>query len=69
MSHHHMLTPIAYVPEIKPKKIEPRRSRIRLRAPGSIDEADDAEETFEAAGPGLVDAGRPEPSIAEFRAG
>jgi hypothetical protein len=48
-----MLTPIAYVPEVKPKKIEPRRSRIQLRAAGSVDQAGEAEETFEAIGPGL----------------
>jgi hypothetical protein len=51
MSHHHMLTPIVYAPQ--PKKIEPKKSRIQMRAAGSVDETGETEETFEAAGPGL----------------
>jgi hypothetical protein len=46
MSRHHMLPPITYVPQAKPKKIEPRRSRIQMRGAGSVDGADEAEETF-----------------------
>jgi hypothetical protein len=53
MSHHHMLTPIVYTPEVKPKKIAPKKSRIQMRAAGSVDETGETEETFEAAGPGL----------------
>ena len=51
MSHHHMLTPIVYTPEVKPKKIVPKKSRIQMRAAGSVDETGETEETFEA-GPG-----------------
>jgi hypothetical protein len=47
-----MLLPIAYVPEVKPKKIEPRKSRIQMRASGAIEDADEAEGTFEPSGPG-----------------
>jgi hypothetical protein len=49
-----MLTPIAYVPEVKPKKIEPRRGRVQLRATGSVDEADEAEDIFDVTGSGLL---------------
>ncbi len=45
---HHMLMPIVYTPEVKPKKLEPKKSRIQMRGAGSVD--GDAEETFEAAG-------------------
>ena len=31
MSHHHMLTPIVYTPQVKPKKTEPKKSRIQMR--------------------------------------
>jgi hypothetical protein len=48
-----MLTPIVYVPQVKPKKIEPRKSRIQMRAAGAVDEAGETGETFEAAEPGL----------------
>jgi hypothetical protein len=47
---HHMLMPIVYTPEVKPKKLEPKKSRIQMRGAGSVDEADDAGEIFEAAG-------------------
>ena len=47
---HHMLMPIVYTPEVKPKKLEPKKSRIQMRGAGSVDGADDAGETFEAAG-------------------
>jgi hypothetical protein len=50
MSHHHMLTPIVYTPEVKPKKIAPKKSRIQMRAAGSVGETGETEETFEAAG-------------------
>jgi hypothetical protein len=59
MSRHHMLPPIIYVPQPKPKKIEPRKSRIQLRAAGQIEEADEAEETYPSIGPsGLTPAGQ-----------
>ena len=45
-----MLMPIVYTPQVKPKKIEPKKSRIQMRAAGSVDGADEAGETFEAAG-------------------
>jgi hypothetical protein len=50
---HHMLTPIVYTPEVKPKKLEPKKSRIQMRGAGSVDGTDEAGETFEAAGPKL----------------
>jgi hypothetical protein len=48
-----MLTPIVYTPEVKPKKIAPKKSRIQMGAAGSVDETGETEETFEAAGPKL----------------
>jgi hypothetical protein len=51
MSHHHMLPPIIYTPEPKPKKIEPRRSRIQMRGAGAVEDADEAGEIFEAGQP------------------
>jgi len=47
---HHMLMPIVYTPEVKPKKLEPKKNRIQMRGAGSVDGADDVGETFEAAG-------------------
>jgi hypothetical protein len=48
-----MLTPIVYTPEVKPKKIEPKKSRIQMRAAGSVGETGETEETFEVVGPKL----------------
>jgi hypothetical protein len=50
MSRHQMLPPIIYIPQPKPKKIEPRKSRIQLRAAGQIEEAGEAEETYSSIG-------------------
>jgi hypothetical protein len=52
MSRHHMLPPIIHAPQLKPKKIESRKSRIQLRGAGNIDDTADAEEAHEFAGPG-----------------
>jgi hypothetical protein len=52
MSHHHILPPIIYVPEPKPKKIENRKSRIQMRSAGSVDESGDVKETYEPVGLG-----------------
>jgi hypothetical protein len=53
-----MLTPIVYTPEVKPKK-----SRIQLRAAGSVDET---EETFEAARPGQPAPAGPKSPLQNF---
>jgi hypothetical protein len=50
MSRHHILPPIVYVPQPKPKKIEPRKSRIYMRSVGSIEDSGDVEETHQANG-------------------
>jgi hypothetical protein len=47
MSRHHMLPPIVYVPQPKPKKIETRKSRIQMRSAGTIEDAGEVEETDE----------------------
>lgn len=52
MSRHQMLPPIVYVPQPKPKKIEPRKSRIQMRAAGTVEDADGVEETYQPIGPG-----------------
>ena len=67
MSHHHMLPPIAYAPQPKPKKIEPRKSRIRMHGAYGVDDAGEVAEAFEfgrAAG-----TGRPHACAGKFRAG
>jgi hypothetical protein len=43
-----MLPPIIYTPEPKPKKIEPRKSRIQMRGAGAVQDADEAGEVFDA---------------------
>jgi hypothetical protein len=58
-----MLTPIVYTPEVKPKKIAPKKSRIQMRAAGSVDET---EETFEAAGPGQTAPAGPKSPLQNF---
>jgi hypothetical protein len=50
MSRHHMLPPIVYVPQPKPKKIENRKSRLQMRMAGSIDDSGDVEETYQPVG-------------------
>jgi hypothetical protein len=52
MSRHHMLPPIVYVPQPKPKKIESRKSRIQMRSAGSIADSADVEETDQPVEPG-----------------
>jgi len=56
MSRHHIQPPIIYVPQPRPKKIENRKSRIQMRASGSIEDADEIEETYETAGPSRTSA-------------
>jgi hypothetical protein len=56
MSRHHILPPIVYVPQPKPKKIESRKSRIQMRSAGSVEDTGDVEETYEP-----VETGRPPP--------
>ena len=51
MSHHHMLPPIAYAPQPKPKKIEPRKSRIRMHGAYGVDDAGEVAEAFESGEP------------------
>jgi hypothetical protein len=47
MSRHHMLPPIIYLRELKPKKIESRKSRIQLRSTGKIKDTGEVEEVEE----------------------
>jgi hypothetical protein len=49
MSRHHILPPIVYTPEPRPKKTEnrPRTSRIQKRGVAAGEEAGEAEETSE----------------------
>jgi hypothetical protein len=48
MSHHHMLQPIVYTPQVKPKKIETKKSRIRAGGASALRETSDTGEVFEA---------------------
>jgi hypothetical protein len=52
MSRHHILPPIVYVPQSKPKKIETRKSRVPTRASGAVEDTADVEESYEPIGPG-----------------
>jgi hypothetical protein len=52
MSRRQMLSTIVYVPEPKPKKIEPRKSRVQMRAAGLVEDADDVEGTYQPIMPG-----------------
>jgi len=52
MSRHHMLPPIIYTPQPKPKKIENRKSRIQVRSTGAAKAASQTEETEETSGVG-----------------
>ncbi len=45
MSRHHILPPLVYVPQPKPKKVENRKRRIQA---GGVDGLDEAGETHEA---------------------
>jgi hypothetical protein len=45
-----MLTPIVYTPQVKPKKIEPKKRRVQMHGAGSLDGAEETGETFEASG-------------------
>lgn len=51
MSHHHMLQPIVYTPQVKPKKIETKKSRIRAGGTGALRETSETGEVFEASEP------------------
>jgi hypothetical protein len=51
MSRHHMLPPIVYVPQQKPKKIEARKSRIQMRVAGAVSET---EKTYQPIGPTIA---------------
>jgi hypothetical protein len=49
MSRHHMLPPIIYTPEPRPKKVETRKRRIQA---GPLDEMDEAGEAHGATSTG-----------------
>jgi hypothetical protein len=54
MSRHHMLPPIVYVPQPKPKKIETRKSRIQMRVAGAVGAVGETDETYQPAGPTIA---------------
>jgi hypothetical protein len=56
MSHHHILPPLIYMPPPKPKKIETRKSRVRLQSAGHVDEASETEEASESGAPAATAA-------------
>jgi hypothetical protein len=65
MSRHHMLPPIVYVPQQKPKKIENRKRRIHA---GAVDGMDAAMETHEATGAGRSRSAGSKPPLPNFPA-
>jgi hypothetical protein len=66
MSRHHILPPIVYVPQPKPKKIEPRKSRVYTRSTGSIDESGEVEETYQPIGPDRPAPAGNKPALENF---
>ena len=60
MSHHHMLPPIVYAPQPKPRKIEPRKSRIRMQGGQGVDAAGEIGGIFESGEPALPASAAPE---------
>jgi hypothetical protein len=58
MSHHHILPPITYTPEPRPKKIETRKRRINVGDASGIDDMDETGET-QAFGPAMPTGGKP----------
>ena len=60
MSHHHMLPPIVYAPQPKPRKIEPRKSRIRMHGGQGVDDAGEIGGIFESGEPALPIPAAPE---------
>lgn len=52
MSRHHILPPLVYVPQPKPKKIENRKRRVQVGGAGTFDDMDEAGETSEATAAG-----------------
>jgi hypothetical protein len=51
MSRHHILPPVVYVPQAKPKKIETRKRRVQV---GNFDDVREAGEADEAAAASLT---------------
>jgi hypothetical protein len=58
MSHHHILPPITYTPEPRPKKIETRKRRINVGDASGIDDMDETGET-QVFGPAMPTGGKP----------
>jgi hypothetical protein len=46
-----MLQPIVYTPQVQPKKIETKKSRIQARGASAVRETSEAGEVFEASEP------------------
>ena len=57
MSHHHILPPITYTPEPRPKKIETRKRRINVGDASGIDDLDETGGT-QAFGPAMPTGGK-----------
>ena len=66
MSRHHILPPIVYIPQPKPKKIEPRKSRIYTRSAGSIEDSGDVEETYQPVEPDRLSPAGNKPALENF---
>ncbi len=68
MSRHHILPPLAYVPQPKPKQIENRKRRIQVGGVGTFDDLDEAGETSEATAAGRSTAAFSKPPPQNFPA-
>jgi hypothetical protein len=65
MSRHHILPPLVYVPQPKPKKIENRKRRIQV---GNFDDVGEADESDEATGASRSDPAFNKPPPQNFPA-
>jgi hypothetical protein len=63
MSHHHILPPITYTPEPRPKKIETRKRRINV---GDAEAMDETGETHETTGFGPSTPAGSKPALQNF---
>jgi hypothetical protein len=68
MSRHHILPPLVYVPQPKPKKIENRKRRIQVGGAGTVDDMDEAGKASEATTAGRSTPAFKEPPLQNFPA-
>jgi hypothetical protein len=66
MSHHHIQMPMIFTPQVKPKKIEPKKRRVSIDGASELDGAEETGETFEASGGGDTAPAAPKGPMQNF---